>query len=145
MLDPTNSVKKAEVLRFLHEQVFDPILTSPNASGSLKSGIRQTIMRMNQRDAKGIVHFYWSAVSGTEQSISFAKKMRDEGFKRFEDIVEDFRERFNEKWLANRIVEDLLDGRALRFQTAVHLRLDENGLARQCQVYSNSSCGLVQP
>lgn len=101
MFEPTNSVKKAEVLRFLHEQVFDPILTSPNASSSLKSGIRQTIMRMNQRDAKGIVHFYWSAVSGTEQSISFAKKMRDEGFKRFEDIVEDFREQFNEKWLAN--------------------------------------------
>jgi hypothetical protein len=100
MLDSTNSMKKAEVLRFLHEQIFDPILASPNASKSLKSGIRQTIMRMDQRDARGIVHFYWSAVSGTEQSISFARKMREEGFKRFEDIVDDFRDRFNEKWLA---------------------------------------------
>jgi predicted glycosyl hydrolase (DUF1957 family) len=101
MLDSKNSVKKAEVLRFLHEQVFDPVLVSPKASKSLKNGIRQTIMRMNQRDAKGIVHFYWSAISGTDQSISFAEKMRQEGFKRFEDIIEDFRTRFNDNWLAN--------------------------------------------
>jgi predicted glycosyl hydrolase (DUF1957 family) len=100
MLDPGHSMKKAEVLRFLHEQIFDPILSSSKASESLKRGIRQTIMRMEQRDARGIVHFYWAAVGGTDQSISFARKMREEGFKRFEDIVDDVRNRFNDKWLA---------------------------------------------
>lgn len=101
MLNPSDSAKKTEVLRFLHERVFDPILVSSSASNSLKSGIRQTIMRLNERDARGIVHFYWSAISGTERSNIFAKKMREEGFTRFEEIIEEFRDRFNDKWLLN--------------------------------------------
>jgi predicted glycosyl hydrolase (DUF1957 family) len=101
MLDPSNDAKKTEVLRFLHERVFDPILDSPSASNSLKSGIRQTVMRLNERDARGIVQFYWSAIIGTERSSTFAKKMREEGFTRFEEIIEEFRNRFNDKWLGN--------------------------------------------
>ena len=41
------SEKRAEVLTFLHEHVFDPILDSPTSSDSLKRGVRYTIMRMN--------------------------------------------------------------------------------------------------
>ena len=81
---------------FLHENVFDQILNSDTASDSLKKGVRLTIMRMNQRDAKGIISFYWSAIIGTEKSTSFARKMREEGFTRFEEIIDEFRERFND-------------------------------------------------
>jgi predicted glycosyl hydrolase (DUF1957 family) len=101
MLKISSDAKKTEVLRFLHEQVFDPVLASPTASQSLKNGIRQTIMRMNERDANGIVQFYWSAIIGTERSTSFARKMREEGFARFEEILEEFRDRFNHKWLTS--------------------------------------------
>jgi predicted glycosyl hydrolase (DUF1957 family) len=93
--------KKAEVLRYLHEHVFDPILMSPNASDTLKRGIRLTITRMNSRDSVGIVQYYWSAVIGTERSTEFARQMRIEGFTRFEEIIEDFRNRFNNRWLSN--------------------------------------------
>jgi len=91
--------KEEELLAFLHEHVFDPILTSPVASNSLKTGVRLTITRLQQRDAAGMLQYYWSAVIGTEKSTAFARQMREEGFTRFEEIIEDFRDRFNDRWL----------------------------------------------
>jgi hypothetical protein len=91
--------KEDELLAFLHEHVFDSILNSPDASQSLKSGVRLTITRMQQRDAAGMIQYCWSAVIGTERSTSFARLMRKEGFTRFEEIIDEFRDRFNDKWL----------------------------------------------
>lgn len=71
--------KEDQVMNYLHTNIFDPILNSEAASNTLKNGVRYTIMRMRQRDAKGMVQFYWSAIIGTERSTSFAKKMRQEG------------------------------------------------------------------
>lgn len=72
--------KKADILAFLHQHVFDPILNSPTASKKLKMGVQYTIMRMNERDAAGIWQYYWSAIVGTDRSIRFAAEMRNEGF-----------------------------------------------------------------
>lgn len=91
--------KKAEVLAYLNETVFNPVLDSDRASPKLKAGIRLTLARMSGRDASGIVQYFWSAVIGTDRSVSFARQMRQEGFTRFEEILEPFRERFNDKWL----------------------------------------------
>ena len=91
--------KKEEILAYLHEHVFDPILNSPDASETLKKGVRYTIMRLNERDAAGIRQYYWSAIIGTERSTKFAKQMRDEGYTRFEEVLEDFRLRFDDKWI----------------------------------------------
>ncbi|AQG97616.1 hypothetical protein A9R05_01270 [Burkholderia sp. KK1] len=99
MLGTRSEEKKAEVLAYLNEMVFNPILDSDRASSKLKTGIRMTLARMSSRDAAGIVHFFWAAVTGTERSVSFARQMREEGFTRFEEIIEPFRERFNDKWL----------------------------------------------
>lgn len=79
---------------FLHLHVFNPILDSPNASKALKTGVRLTITRMRQRNASGMVNYYWAAVKGTDRSVGFAARMRREGFTRFEETIDDFRERF---------------------------------------------------
>jgi hypothetical protein len=89
-----------EIMQFLHERVFDPVLNSPDASSKLKQGVKLTIVRMEQRDAVGMVQYFWSAVTGTERSIGFAKMMRDEGFNRFEEAIDEFRTRFSDLWLA---------------------------------------------
>ena len=52
-------------------------------------------MRMGERDADGMRQFFWSAVIGTERSKGFAARMKQEGFDRFEETLEDFRERFD--------------------------------------------------
>ena len=91
--------REKELLAFLHQHVFDPILSSRRASQSLKAGVRLTIARMGQRNAEGMIQYYWSAIIGTERSTSFARQMRAEGFTRFEEIIDEFRDRFNDAWL----------------------------------------------
>lgn len=82
-------------MTFLTERVFDPILNSPTASEKLKRGCRLTMARMNQRDAAGMIQYYWSAIIGTERSIGFSAQMKREGFDRFEEVLEEFRLRFS--------------------------------------------------
>jgi hypothetical protein len=93
------TTKDQQILQFLHEHVFDPILNSGAASEQLKRGIRYTVMRLNERDAAGKRNYYWSAISGTERSADFASRMRREGFTRFEECIDEFRARFNDEWL----------------------------------------------
>ena len=93
--------KEQEIMQFLHERVFDPVLNSDTASNKLKQGVRLTIVRMEQREALGMVQYFWSAVTGTEKSIGFAKMMRDEGFGRFEEAIDEFREKFSDIWLSS--------------------------------------------
>jgi predicted glycosyl hydrolase (DUF1957 family) len=93
--------KKTEILAFLREHVFDPILSSARASNSLKQGVRYTIMRLEERDPAGIVSYYWSAIVGTDRSVEFARQMRGEGFTRFEEIIDEFRDRFGDRWIAS--------------------------------------------
>jgi hypothetical protein len=87
------------IMTFLHERVFDAILTSPHASAELKRGVRYTIMRLEERDAAGMVQYFWKAISGTERSIGFAARMQAEGFGRFEEALEEFRVRFDDAFL----------------------------------------------
>lgn len=91
--------KEQEVMTYLHEKVFDPVLDSKKASARIKAGVRQTIMRMEKLSADKMVQFFWSAIVGTERSIDFSKHLKEAGFNRFEDILEEFREKFGNDWL----------------------------------------------
>jgi hypothetical protein len=91
--------KERDIMAFLGERIFDPILHSKNASVHLKQGVRYTIMRMQQRDAAGMIDYYWKAIIGTPRSIGFAARMRQEGFDRFEEALEEFRIRFDDNFL----------------------------------------------
>jgi hypothetical protein len=95
----TLSEKEQEIMDFLQDRIFSPILESPQASASLKQGVRFTKMRMEERDAAGMISYYWSAIVGTERSIGFAAQMRTEGFGRFEEAIDEFRVRFNDEFL----------------------------------------------
>lgn len=91
--------KEQQIMDYLHKNVFDKILNSTKASDSLKKGVRLTITRMSKRNAEGMLSYYWSAVVGTEKSTKFARLMKKEGFTRFEEVLEEFRDKFNDKWL----------------------------------------------
>jgi hypothetical protein len=68
------------------------------ASEKLKQGAPLTIMRMKQRDAAGMIQYYWSAMIRTERSLGFASLLRDEGFERFEEALEELRVRFDDNF-----------------------------------------------
>lgn len=92
--------KEQELMSFLHAKVFDPILDSKEASQEVKSGVNLTIGRMNRLNAEKMIHYFWASLV-TENAIIFSKKKRIEGLPRFEDILEDFRDKFNDRWLKN--------------------------------------------
>ena len=41
-----------------------------------------------------MIQYFWSAIIGTERSVSFSAQMKREGFDRFEELFEEFRKRF---------------------------------------------------
>ena len=84
--------KKQVILSFLEERVFQPVLDSKTASRNLKSGVNLTKYRMSQIDDAGMIHYFWSAVVGTERSVGFSKMMKDE-------VIDEFRNRINDTWL----------------------------------------------
>ena len=90
--------KEQELMSYLHTKVFDPILNSKTCSSGIKSGVHLTIGRMNKLNAEKMVQYFWSALA-TDNAIKFSKQMKAEGLTRFEDIMEEFRDKFNESWL----------------------------------------------
>ena len=91
--------KQNEMMDFLNERVFNPILTS-TASNQIKQGVWLTIMRLeNQKDAIGMVQYFWSAIAGKGNAIQFSDKLQEAEHIRFEDVLEEFRERFIDAWL----------------------------------------------
>src|SRR6266436_382010 len=86
--------KEREIINFLHAHVFDRILESPDASNDLKEGVHRTIIRLEERDSVGMIHYYWSSIVGTDRAVTFATRMREEGFSRFEEVIDEFRGRF---------------------------------------------------
>ena len=93
------TAKQLEIMDFLHEKVFDPILGS-SASKPIKSGVNLTIGRLKgQKDAAGMVKYFWSAIAGKGNAIPFADKLKNEGYVRFEEVFEEFREKFTDAWL----------------------------------------------
>ena len=51
--------KEDELMEFLYEKVFDPVLASNKASKKIKAGVNLTINRMKKRDAHGMIQFFW--------------------------------------------------------------------------------------
>lgn len=88
-------IREREIMGFLHKHVFDPILSSRSASTALKSGVRLTIVRLEQRSAEKMIQYYWNAIIGTERSVGFSVRMRQAGFTRFEETIDEFRQRFD--------------------------------------------------
>lgn len=95
--------KEEEILKFLDDKVFQPILTSSNAPKDLKAGVRLTRERMSKLKAEKMIQYYWSAITGTERSINFANNMKNSGFTRFEEVLEEFRKKFNDDFLKSKI------------------------------------------
>lgn len=94
--------KEKEIMNFLNTNVFSPILNSTTASPSLKIGVRNTVKRMRRINAQGMMQYYWSSIIGTGKSTAFARQMKKEGFTRFEEVLDEFRDKFNDKWLRSK-------------------------------------------
>lgn len=98
----SEDIKKQEFLNYLESNVWSEAerVGLLNHDTSLIKGIRLTRIRIsNLPTVTQMVHFFWSAIYGTEKSINFSDKMKQYNLTRFEDILEDVRVKFNDNWL----------------------------------------------
>ncbi len=91
--------KEQELVNFLDAKVFRPVLQSSAASASLKSSVTRAKFRAAQRDAMGMVHFFWASIVGIDRNVGLSNQMKDEGFDPFDIVIQEFRTRFNDAWL----------------------------------------------
>ena len=91
--------KEEKIMEFLNKNVFDPILCCPTIHEDIREGVQRTIEYFSTQDASGMIEHYWRSIRGTTGSIAFAGMLKQHGFTRFEDLIDEFRIRFNEEWL----------------------------------------------
>jgi len=48
-----------------------------------------------------MVQYFWPAIVGTSNSTEFAPWMKREEFNRFEECIDEFRDRFPDAWLSS--------------------------------------------
>lgn len=98
----TEMDKKREFVTYLEENIWSEAerVGRENNNMTLVKGIRLTRIRITQLPtAEKMVHYFWSAIQGTDKSINFSEIMKDYGLTRFEDVLEEVRTRFNDDWL----------------------------------------------
>ncbi len=86
----------------------DPLFVKLNSCGEIEwctvlispdNNYATGVVPLAEGNYVGMLKYYWSAIIGTERSTKFAKQMKKEGFVRFEELIDEFREKFNDKWL----------------------------------------------
>ena len=89
-----------EMDNYFNTKLFEPTIkyATDNNIKEIAQGARYTRMRMSQLDSKKKLQYFWSAIQGTEKSIKFSKLLKDNGVLRFEDILEEVREKFNDEY-----------------------------------------------
>lgn len=98
----TEMDKKREFVTYLEENIWSEAerVGRENNNMTLVKGIRLTRIRITQLPtAEKMVHYFWSAIYGTDKSINFSEIMKEYGLTRFEDVLEEVRTRFNDDWL----------------------------------------------
>ncbi|MDP4125867.1 MAG: hypothetical protein Q8912_02855 [Bacillota bacterium] len=89
--------KEQEILDFLEANLFNPILQSPSKNERFKTATRGLRLRMKQRDAQGMIQYFWNTVVNTNaKHANYGRMLRNAGFPEFEEVVNNFRVRFKE-------------------------------------------------
>ena len=89
--------KEQEIIDFLERKMFNPILMSPNTSERFKVATRGLRLRLQQRDAQGMIQYFWNTVADPKaKHATYGRMLRNEDFPEFEEVVSEFRVHFHE-------------------------------------------------
>lgn len=89
--------KELEILNFLEVKMFTPILESSSTSERFKKATRGLRIRIQQRDAQGMIKYFWNTVVDSKaKHATYGRMLNNEVFPEFEDVVNEFRVRFHE-------------------------------------------------
>ena len=91
--------KKDELLHFLENRLFEPILSSPIASDELKYDFSSMKSTINQFSTEGILRYFWTTMTNDEVQMVFTDRLEDEAFIDFTAFLNDFKSYFTYDWL----------------------------------------------
>ena len=91
--------KKQQLLNFLHEELFNPILHSPYASSQLKHDFEHTEQMLKDFSAEGILFYIWNSFANKEVEMILSNRLMDEGFHSYEHVLNTFKHEFTYEWL----------------------------------------------
>ena len=83
--------REKEIMRFLDDQVFNPVLDLRTATADLKQNTVRTQKLMSRLPADRMIRFFWSAIANRPD---VAERFRGEGFPLFEDVKDEFARQF---------------------------------------------------
>lgn len=104
--NPTKAlVLRDEVLSYAKSKVLCPIIDSNAASVELKDSMRRTIVRIEKMNVLQAIDFVKGLVISEENRPNdVAKRIKESGFLRFEDVIEEFRIKFSIDWIEYNII-----------------------------------------
>lgn len=96
----TEQERKKEMLNYFNETIFEPAIQYGKEHNipKMSQGARYTRMRFMLLSSDRILQYFWSAIIGTEKSIPFSKLLRDNNVLRFEDIIDEVRDKFSNEY-----------------------------------------------
>lgn len=99
----TEAQKRNEIINYFDEKIFNPALSYARRTNNITitRGVNLTRARMYRLSSVKMIKYFWSAIVGTENSISFSNILKENGITRFEDIIEEVRVKFNNEYLSN--------------------------------------------
>lgn len=91
--------KKEELLNFLQQELFDPIIHSPCVSNELKYDFLTIANTLEKFSAEGILLYFWNMMANEEVQMIFSNRLMDEGFDHYPELIENFKNHFTYEWL----------------------------------------------
>lgn len=91
--------KKEELLYFLQNHLFDPVLYSPFTSHELKYDFKSMLKMIQNFSAEGILLYFWTTMANEEVKMIFSHRLHEEGITDYDAILCQFKNRFTYDWL----------------------------------------------
>lgn len=91
--------KKEELLTFLNQQLFDPILQSPYASDELKCDFQHMLTTISNFSVEGILIYFWTTMTNSEMQMIFSHRLEEEVSLDFHLFLNTFNSYFTYEWL----------------------------------------------
>ena len=97
--------KKEEVMNYLYDKIFCNVINSKTASKKAKSIVNKSIMCLKELPLESMILYVWNAVYEEDNNGNKANSiLKKEGFVTFQDIIEEFKEKFNDDFIKNNLI-----------------------------------------
>lgn len=91
--------KKQQLLNYLDQNLFNPIISAPYASSQLKEDFLHMREMLKDFSAEGILYFVWTTFVNKESEVIMSNRLMDEGFNLYNQVVDTFKHEFSYEWL----------------------------------------------